>query len=63
MKESWWKRLVEGDAQEMIKCYTRLSSSLNLFIVSMPQKVFVYSSDAQPIRPRPSSVLVGMSKL
>ncbi|PPQ96533.1 hypothetical protein CVT26_006382, partial [Gymnopilus dilepis] len=32
MKESWWKKLVEGDAQEMIKCYTRLSSSLNLFI-------------------------------
>ncbi|PPR07499.1 hypothetical protein CVT26_013468, partial [Gymnopilus dilepis] len=40
MQESWWKRLAEGDAQERIKCYNELSSSLNLFIVSILWRAF-----------------------
>ena len=36
MKESWWKRLVEGDAQALNKHYAKLSSVLGTFIVSIP---------------------------
>ncbi|PPR07493.1 hypothetical protein CVT26_013462, partial [Gymnopilus dilepis] len=32
MKESWWKRLVEGDAQALNKHYAKLSSVLGTFI-------------------------------
>jgi hypothetical protein len=34
-EESWWKRLVEGDAQAMAEHYRKLASSMNAFIVSV----------------------------
>jgi hypothetical protein len=33
-EESWWKRLIEGDAQAVAEHYGKLASYLNAFIVS-----------------------------
>jgi hypothetical protein len=32
-EESWWKRLIEGDAQALAEHYRKLASNMNAFIV------------------------------
>jgi hypothetical protein len=34
-EESWWKRLVEGDAQAVTEHYEKLGKHMNAFIVSV----------------------------
>jgi enoyl reductase-like protein len=34
-QKSWWKRLIEGDAQAVAEHYGKLASNMNDFIVSV----------------------------
>jgi hypothetical protein len=50
MHKSWWKKLIEGDANAMVKYYGKLASILDTFIVSfMKYDAFSYLHSVAPL--------------
>jgi hypothetical protein len=49
MHESWWKKLVEGDANAMGEYYGKLSSMLDSFIVSFIKYGLLYLHSVAPL--------------